>query len=320
MPRFTLLTLGMVATLLVAVPPAGAATAPRTLQAIVKKLTAAERGACTSTAYRAPLAGFLDVRLRGRGDWDLQVRDAAGAVLASSRAFGGREVAQTWVRAGQRVTARGCRGRGAGPSARTTFRLAAVAVPRLTAGTAQLLRVYGTERRLHALEAAGLDVTHAHGRDWADVIVSGATQLATVVASGLRHTVRIADLSRSLQSARAADRRNATRGGRLRPADRAHDVPHLRRGPDRAQGARRRATPGSCARSSSAPPTRAARSPASRSPATSRTTTGGPCTSSWRCTMPASGRRWRPRWSSPTCSWPSRRTRASPTCSRASAS
>ena len=62
-------------------------------------------------------------------------------MLGASRAFGGREVAQTWVRAGQRVTARGCRGAAPAPSARTTFRLTGVAAPTLTAGTAQLLRV-----------------------------------------------------------------------------------------------------------------------------------------------------------------------------------
>ena len=82
---------------------------------------------------------------------------------------------------------------------------------------------------MHALEEAGLDVTHAHGLGWADVIVGGATDLATVIASGLRHTVRIADLGKSCLSARAADRRYATRvGGPARPADRAHELPHLR--------------------------------------------------------------------------------------------
>src|SRR4051812_10044556 len=34
------------------------------------------RGLATAT-WRAPMSGFVDVRLRGRGDWDLLVRDAA---------------------------------------------------------------------------------------------------------------------------------------------------------------------------------------------------------------------------------------------------
>src|SRR5204863_6452111 len=82
MPRLTLLTLGTVAGLLLATP-AGAAVSPKALPAIAKTLTASKRGACTSTAYRAPLAGFLDVRLRGGGDWDLVVRDVAGRALGA---------------------------------------------------------------------------------------------------------------------------------------------------------------------------------------------------------------------------------------------
>jgi hypothetical protein len=209
MSRLSLLITGTAAALACATAPAHAASAP----AVVKSLTAGKRGACTATTYRAPLAGFLDVRLRGRGDWDLELRDAAGRTLTSSRAFGGRELAQLWVRAGQRVTARGCRGRGAGATARTTFRLAKIALPKLDLGAAQLLRVYGSDKQLQALESSGLDVTHSKGRGWADVIVGGVKELAMVVASGLRHSVRIADLSKSLQSARAADRRYGLRAG-----------------------------------------------------------------------------------------------------------
>ena len=210
MSRLTLLTFSLFVALTCAAP-AHAATLPTTLPAVVQSLTAPARGACTATTYRAPLAGFLDVRLRGRGDWDLELRDAGGRTLASSRGFGGREVAQTWVRAGQRVSARGCRGRGAGPSARTTFRLAKVALPKLSLGAVQLLRVYGSDRQLQALESSGLDATHAKGRGWVDVVVGGAVELAGVVASGLRYSVRIADLSKSYTSARAADRRYSAR-------------------------------------------------------------------------------------------------------------
>jgi hypothetical protein len=211
MPRLTLLSLGTVAGLLLAAP-AGAAVTPKTLPAVAKTLTT-KGAACTSTAYRAPLAGFLDVRLRGSGDWDLELRDVAGRTLGASRAFGGREVVQTRVRAGQRVTAVGCRrSAGAGRSARTTFRLTSVTLPKLV-GALQMLRVRGDEKQLHALEAAGLDVTHARGRGWADVLVAGATDLAKVVASGLRYSIRIGDLTKSLRDARAADRRYATRVG-----------------------------------------------------------------------------------------------------------
>jgi hypothetical protein len=211
MPRFTLLVLGMVAGLLTATPAHGA-VAKKTLPAVAKTLKAPNGTACTTATYRAPLTGFLDVRLRGSGDWDLELRSGQ-TTLASSSGFGGREVAQTWVRAGRRITARGCRARGAGRSARTTFRLTSLALPKLALGPAQLLRVRGSEQRIHALEAAGLDVTHAVGDGWADVIVADAKQLAMIVASGLRYSVRIADLTKSFKAARAADRRYTARVG-----------------------------------------------------------------------------------------------------------
>ncbi len=153
------------------------------------------------------------MRLRGSGDWDLELRDAAGRSLGASRAFGGREVVQTRVARGQRLTAVGCRASArAGRTARTTFRLTTFTLPKLT-GALQLLRVRGNDKQLNVLEAAGLDVTHARGTGWADVIVSGATDLAKVVASGLRYGVRIGDLAKSYATARAADRRYTTRVG-----------------------------------------------------------------------------------------------------------
>ena len=211
MPRLTLLTLGMVAALILATP-AGAAVSFKSLPSIAKTLKAQKRGACTSTTYRAPLAGFLDARLRGTGDWDLVLRDVTGKTLGASRAFGGREVVQTWVRAGQVVTAQGCRRSRAGQSARTTFRLSSVTLPKLT-GALQVLRVQGNEKQTNALEAAGLDVTHARGLGWADVLVSGVKDLATLVTSGLRYSVKVADLGKAFTAARAADKRYAARVG-----------------------------------------------------------------------------------------------------------
>jgi hypothetical protein len=191
-----------------------ASTTPKAtvLPAVTKTLKPAA-GSCAPAAYRAPMSGHLDVRLAGRGDWDLLLRDAGGRPAGSSRAFGGREVVQRWVRAGERVAARACRRAGARGRATVAFRLVSVALPKLDLAAPQLLRVRGTQEKLHALEHAGLDVTHAQGRDWADVIVSGATQLAAVRRAGLPFTTRIADLSRSYRAARSADRRYAARVG-----------------------------------------------------------------------------------------------------------
>lgn len=212
MPRLPLLLVGMAAALVTA-SPAGAAPTLKTLPAVARTLVAQKVGTCTSATYRAPLTGFLDVRLHGSGDWDLELRDSEGTTLATSRSFGGNEVTQAWVRGGQVLSAVGCRGRGAGTDARTTFRLASISLPSLPQIPSQLLRVQGSEKQIEALDAAGLDVTESRGLGWADVLISNPAQLATLVTSGLHYSVKIADLAKSFASARAADRAYTKRVG-----------------------------------------------------------------------------------------------------------
>ena len=66
--------------------PAAASAKPVELPAVTKAVSAAK----PSAVYRAPMSGFLNVRLRGRGDWDLLV-PRAGA----SKSFGGSELGST---------------------------------------------------------------------------------------------------------------------------------------------------------------------------------------------------------------------------------
>lgn len=166
------------------------------------------------TTWRAPMSGHLTVRLRGTGDWDLRLRDAAGGRrLGAAQGLGGREVVQTWVAAGQRIVAEGCRRRGAGRTARITFRLADIAPPKAPAGAPKLVRVHASEARLRRLEELGFDITHNVGRGWADVLVAGDEQLGRLERTGLRFDVRQDDLRRTLARTRAADRRYRARVG-----------------------------------------------------------------------------------------------------------
>ncbi len=160
------------------------------------------RGTAAAT-YRAPMSGYLTTTLRGRGDWDLALRNGAGQPLESSQGFGGEEVAQAWVTAGERITAVACRHRGAGRSARVAFRLADVQKPK--APSAKLVRVRGTRDQIIALERTGLDVTESRGKGWADVILSGTNDRSALAASGLASTVRIADLTKLDARNRKAD-------------------------------------------------------------------------------------------------------------------
>src|SRR5690348_14593475 len=128
MHRRLLLLAAVAGALTATTPGALAATKPTLLPAVGKTLRAAAttKKACTtapasgrgldSATYRAPRAGFLTVKLAGRGDWDLLLRDAShgNRRLQGSQGFGGSELVQTWVAAGQRITAEGCRRSGAG--------------------------------------------------------------------------------------------------------------------------------------------------------------------------------------------------------------
>ena len=92
------------------------------------------RGVALTTS-RAPMSGFVNVRLRGlrAGDWDLVLRDASsGRELSTSEAFGAREVTQSWVQSGQRLTIVGCRRSGRARSAAVTIQLLDLKPPKLS--------------------------------------------------------------------------------------------------------------------------------------------------------------------------------------------
>ena len=214
MARTVTSLLAVVAALALAAPAAAADLVPRLLAPSVRTLDPADGARCATTTYRTATTGMLDVRLRGSGDWDLVVRDAQRNRVATSRSFGGREIVQGWVRGGRQLVVEACRRAGAGSRARVTLRTVAAALPRLPGGgTAQLVRVHGSDAQLEGLERAGFDVTHLRGRGWADVIVSGLAQLTQLRLSGLRFETRDANVERSFAAARAADARATTRAG-----------------------------------------------------------------------------------------------------------
>jgi hypothetical protein len=134
MPKLGALTI-LAALLLV---PASAGARVPSLPPVERTLTAAaaEKRDCASglaegargiatTSYTAPISGFVDVRLAGaRGDWDLALYDARTKRLAgTSQSFGAREVAQTWIGAGERLVVQGCRRSGDGRDARVSVEL-----------------------------------------------------------------------------------------------------------------------------------------------------------------------------------------------------
>ena len=213
MSRKMSLALAVAAVLAPAAPAQGADPVAKLLAPSVRTLAPGGGAPCAATTYRAPVTGMLDVRLRGGGDWDLVVRDTDGNRVASSRGLGGSEVVQGWLRGGRSVVAEACRRAGAGAQARITLRTVASALPKLPAGTTQLVRVSANDAQLAGLERAGFDVTHLRGRGWADVIVAGTAQLAQLRLWGLQFQMRDANLVKSFADARAADARASARAG-----------------------------------------------------------------------------------------------------------
>jgi hypothetical protein len=182
--------------------------------------TAAQSGAgLASTRYTAPMSGYLTIRLQGAGDWDLVMRNAEGRPERASQGFGGSEIVQTWVAAGDRIIAEGCRYAGAASTAKLTFELLDVKAP--TDIAQALVRVHASRADLAGLENSGFDVSESRGPGWADVIVYGAKQLRTLRASGLKLDLRETDLAGLDDEVLAADSRAAqrTRAAGLRASD-----------------------------------------------------------------------------------------------------
>ena len=202
--------------------PATAAAEGTSLPPVTKTLTVAKakRTSCLTqgaragralTTYRAPMSGYVTVRLAARrGDWDLSVFRGRGGVGAS-QGFGAREVVQTWVGSGDVLTIQGCRRTGSARTARVSATLLDVAPP-AAGDRPQLLRVaVGSKERMEQLESLGVDVTENQNSGAADVVVSGADQLRALDRAGFKHSTRIEDLTAHYLRSRRADARYAAR-------------------------------------------------------------------------------------------------------------
>ncbi|HYH58219.1 MAG TPA: M14 family zinc carboxypeptidase [Thermoleophilaceae bacterium] len=212
---------------LLALTATATAATPRVLPATEERLSAADtvkrtcaarllsadaRGIARET-WRAPMSGFVNVRLSGarNADWDLAVFDAASKRrMGSSQAFGSTELVQTWVTSGQALSIQGCR-RSGSRTAALEVQLVDVAPPK-KAGTPSLVRVkLGKASDLARLEALGLDVTHNRREGAADIVLNTLADRRLLEKTGLGYTTRIADLAASYDKSRAADMAYARR-------------------------------------------------------------------------------------------------------------
>src|SRR3954468_8741293 len=213
--------------LLIAAPAATAAM-PTSLPIVSRTVSAADARPTTcvllggadlrsvgTTTYTAPISGYLTTRLAAAdsSNWDLTVVDAASnRVIASSRGFGSHEVVQSWVNAGQRLQAVGCRRSGAARPAAVRLELVDIAPPK--AGVApELARVSLTKpQQAEQLEDMGLDVTHEGTQSHA-AVNAPPPQLEALKGLGYRYSIRSANLEQAQRRSTAADVRAANAGG-----------------------------------------------------------------------------------------------------------
>ena len=79
-------------------------------QGLSNEVRRRSRAAPRSLRARSTAQGLVRARLRSRGDWDVAVFDAkTKRVVAASAAFRGNEVAEGFVKKGQRLLVQACR-------------------------------------------------------------------------------------------------------------------------------------------------------------------------------------------------------------------
>jgi hypothetical protein len=167
--------------------------------------------------------GLVRARLQSRGDWDVAVFDArTKRVVAGSAAFRGNELAEGFVRKGQRLLVQACRF--AGQASRARVSVSFLAEPRThQVGPTQVVSVSTPTRAdKRRLQTLGLDLTESGDANSIDVVLYGEQDAQTLRKAKFHYTVRVADLAKRVQAQRRADRRYAAAqaGGSALPSGR----------------------------------------------------------------------------------------------------
>ena len=173
-------------------------------------------GAAGRDAVRvtAPGRGLVSARLASSGDWDVAVFGSKGRLVAGSAGFAGNELAEGFVRKGERLTVQACRYRGDAATARISVRFTVIAKDK-TAGKVQVVDVI-TRRRAdkERLQTLGLDLTEHGDHNSVEVVLHGSRDARLLRRAGFRYRVRIADLAARTRRNRIKDRRFAARAAR----------------------------------------------------------------------------------------------------------
>ena len=157
--------------------------------------------------YTAPAAGIVRATLKGEGDWDLALFDAAsGRAVAAAAGYESDELAEGYVTEGQQLIVQACRYRGWASSAQVA--VDTIGTPSASAtGTAQLVAVDTPSRTdKRRLQSLGLDLTEHADASSVDVVLHGEQDVQTLSAAGFTYDVKVADLAAQSRRFAAADR------------------------------------------------------------------------------------------------------------------
>jgi hypothetical protein len=159
----------------------------------------------------AAAEGLVVARLRGRGDWDVAVYDArTRRAVAAGAGAGGSEVAEGFVRKGDRLIVQACRLRGAARTARLGVSFEAAGRTATSAAATFKVQVVdirvGSPAAKRRLQALGLDLTEHGDADSVEAVLWGQADVDRLVANKFRYRVRVADLAARSKTQADADR------------------------------------------------------------------------------------------------------------------
>src|SRR5215207_4865486 len=180
------------------------------------------KGAHTAVVRSVSTArGLVRARLQSRGDWDVAVFDAkTKRVVAGSAAFRGNEVAEGFVRKGQRLLVQACRFAGKASSAHVSVAFLGEPAGHQVGPTQVVSVSTPTRADKRRLQTLGLDLTESGDADSIEVILYGEQDAQKLQRAKFRYSVRVADLAKRVQAQRRADRRYsaAQAGGSALPS------------------------------------------------------------------------------------------------------
>ena len=179
-----------------------------------------------SVTTTAPDTGLIRARLSGAGDWDLGVFDAnSGRFVAGSASFGSNELAEGFVKGGQKLVVQACRFRGEATSA--DLSVGFVKLAEKATGKVQLVRVDTTRKDKDALQSLGLDLTENASKNSVDVVLHDQADVKALRDAGFTYTVRVADMEAQAKADRDKDAKFAASNPKTQLPSGSNQYRHL---------------------------------------------------------------------------------------------